>query len=104
MLFATVGGSYYACLGLLVAKLYSNVALAVLNSRIRVLGGRDGTPRLSTTVDLYVACAQGLSYLDTTPGTSGFGAAQTEGTRENDKQRTLHRWDENSLPLQAMSS
>ncbi|KAF9031557.1 hypothetical protein BDZ89DRAFT_984671 [Hymenopellis radicata] len=51
ILFSTVGGSYYACFGALVAVLYSNVALAVLNSRIRIVGGRDETDQIvvSTT-------------------------------------------------------
>ncbi|KAF9031558.1 hypothetical protein BDZ89DRAFT_923605, partial [Hymenopellis radicata] len=40
ILFTTVGGSYYASLGALVPALYSNVALVVLNSRIRITSGR----------------------------------------------------------------
>ena len=59
-----VGGSYYACLGVLDAKLYSNVALAVLNSRIQVIGGRDELNLPSTTLDLpvYIDGDQGLVF------------------------------------------
>ncbi|KIY69461.1 hypothetical protein CYLTODRAFT_372585 [Cylindrobasidium torrendii FP15055 ss-10] len=41
ILFSTTTGSYYACLGALAAKLYSNVCLAILNSRISIREGRE---------------------------------------------------------------
>ncbi|KIY46446.1 hypothetical protein FISHEDRAFT_75636 [Fistulina hepatica ATCC 64428] len=43
-------GSYYACMGAMLAKLYSNVALAVLNSRIRILNGRENVD----TTDAFI--------------------------------------------------
>ncbi|KIY49129.1 hypothetical protein FISHEDRAFT_72938 [Fistulina hepatica ATCC 64428] len=43
-------GSYYACMGAMLAKLYSNVALAVLNSRIRIMNGREN----ADTTDAFI--------------------------------------------------
>ncbi|KIY52848.1 hypothetical protein FISHEDRAFT_69317 [Fistulina hepatica ATCC 64428] len=45
-------GSYYACMGAMLAKLYSNVALAVLNSRIRILNGRERADTTDAFIDL----------------------------------------------------
>lgn len=112
ILFTTVGGSYYACLGALVAKLYSNVALAVLNSRIRIVGGRDESHQLATS-DVYVGGAQGLSSRpDPMPTTSVFAVnvTRTRDVRGDDsssganmnKNDAAGDWEENTIPMHAI--
>ncbi|KAF8871596.1 hypothetical protein CPB85DRAFT_1461738 [Mucidula mucida] len=99
ILFSTAGGSYYACLGALVAKLYSNVALAVLNSRIRVMGGRDDSHQASTT-QMYVDASQGRGgRQDTSRGVFAVNVTRTQETQlDADGAKSTSQWD-NDIPM-----
>lgn len=109
ILFTTVGGSYYACFGALVAKLYSNVAIAVLNSRIRIMGGRDESQQLSSN-QVYAGGAQGLSSRlppPPAPGVFAVNVTRTEETRADDvngskDSNAAGGWDEDMIPMHAM--
>ena len=43
--------NYYTATGLILAKLYSNSLMAIFNSRIRIVGGRDSDRDFITHVD-----------------------------------------------------
>ncbi|KAF8908727.1 hypothetical protein CPB85DRAFT_1309252 [Mucidula mucida] len=101
ILFSTVGGSYYACFGALVAVLYSNVALAVLNSRIRIIGGRDETDQIISTTHLF---ADRVQEQNTSPPVFEVNVSRTVETRLDGGGKNADEWDENAIPLHSMAA
>ena len=93
------------------AKLYSNVAVAVLNSRIRIVGGRDESHQVATS-EVYVGGAQGLTSRPEPimPATSVFAVNVTrtreiqgdDGSNSGNKTDATGGWDENTIPMHAI--